>query len=601
MPRNLMYKIMDTEKVGNEQTYFYNEKTKTFEFVDKDGGRRPLTEEEMDAIKKNREARDFLEEEIKRKEKLAQTAKNEFEKEYYINEAKEDREKLEWLKQKKFFDKEKSIKMQKESGRRKSSDLLQNPFFSAGCKFFEEYRRMKLLCSEFVQKSPEEAKNIKVVKTNDEGNLHSVADNTYNPDFVRVTPLSDYAKAEKVGVIVATSPDGFSQCFPVFSMEQYIKLWNSEGFKKTLEGAGNKLQLITLDVAEYNRLNVAALSSDNPSKVFLTSRTAILEAETLVKSPQKLEEAVPLAEEVLMPNSPAPKQKSLSEMVQYLMDNHYNPQKHHFAPNKIDWKQLKEYGITPQFLLSNNLLEKFLQGAKSPIISLAFNKENNFFGGDFKLHLVDKDGKPVLVMNGVKSKLEIPDIIRGYKLTDVDKENLKKHGLMFKSVPTKDRNGKDIKLVIYVDKDIKKVCSLNIERFKIPNKFLNKELTNEEVLSIKEGKPTLVSGLVDKSGQTFSGWVYLNPQDGKLDISKKNPISIKEEYVPQVQANNNGVRTEELKRDKSTTIDKGQRVNNDPKPDSKSLQEDVNKSLNVTNDGMREITTQKTRRGLRLR
>lgn len=65
-----------------------------------------------------------------------------------------------------------------------------------------------------------------------------------------------------------------------------------------------------------------------------------------------------------------------------------------------------------------------------------------------------------------------------------------------------------------------------------PKTFRGKELDNEQYQKFKDGQTIYVSGLVDKKGQPYQGYITLNKETNKIDFSFQNPNKLKEQAKP---------------------------------------------------------------------
>ncbi|HSD06392.1 DUF3945 domain-containing protein [Flavobacterium sp.] len=106
-----------------------------------------------------------------------------------------------------------------------------------------------------------------------------------------------------------------------------------------------------------------------------------------------------------------------------------------------------------------------------------------------------------------------------------------------------------------------------------PKTFRGKELDNEQYQKLKDGQTIYLSGLVDKKGKEYNGYITFNKETNKTDFSFQNPNKIKEEVKPtevhktQTAVNSEGKTNESTKNIKEP-LNSGQK-----NPDSKKQQE----------------------------
>ena len=106
-----------------------------------------------------------------------------------------------------------------------------------------------------------------------------------------------------------------------------------------------------------------------------------------------------------------------------------------------------------------------------------------------------------------------------------------------------------------------------------PKTFRDKELDKEQYQKFKDGQTVYVSGLVDKKGKEYNGYITFNKETNKTDFSFQNPNKAKEQtkpteaYKTQTAVNSEGKTNESTKNIKEP-LKSGQK-----NPDSKEQQE----------------------------
>lgn len=127
-------------------------------------------------------------------------------------------------------------------------------------------------------------------------------------------------------------------------------------------------------------------------------------------------------------------------------------------------------------------------------------------------------------------KIKIPDEYNGVKLSDEQKKDLAKgKGVYLEDMRSKkdtlfsatiqinaDRRG----LEIHFNNNPKQSQSQNQseEQGEAPKTFRKKELTEDQRASLNEGKTVYVSGLTDRNGKNYNGYITWKPDDGKTDF-----------------------------------------------------------------------------------
>ncbi|MNY05627.1 hypothetical protein D3C86_1383550 [compost metagenome] len=107
----------------------------------------------------------------------------------------------------------------------------------------------------------------------------------------------------------------------------------------------------------------------------------------------------------------------------------------------------------------------------------------------------------------------------------------------------------------------------------VPKIFRGKDLDNEQYQKFKDGQTIYVSGLVDKKGKEYNGYITFNKETNKTDFSFQNPNKVKEQAKPteahktQTSVNSEG-KTNEATKNIKEPLKSGQK-----NPDSKKQQE----------------------------
>ncbi|HUH27116.1 DUF3945 domain-containing protein [Gelidibacter sp.] len=183
-------------------------------------------------------------------------------------------------------------------------------------------------------------------------------------------------------------------------------------------------------------------------------------------------------------------------------------------------------------------------------------------------------------------KIKIPDEIKGIKLNDEQKQTLMEgkplyiEGMISKKGTPFDANvqfNADKRFVefLFDRSNTNKQTQSNqqSQSLEAPKTFRGKELDNEQHQKLKDGQTIYVSGLVDKKGKEYNGYITFNKETNKADFSFQNPNKIKEQVKPtdayktQTAVNSEG-KTNEATKNIKEPLKSGQK-----NPDSAKQQE----------------------------
>jgi len=181
--------------------------------------------------------------------------------------------------------------------------------------------------------------------------------------------------------------------------------------------------------------------------------------------------------------------------------------------------------------------------------------------------------------------IKIPDDIKGVKLTEDQKQTLlegkplhlegmvSKKGTSFDSEVQFNADKRFVEFLFDRNDANKQVNNQQNQTQGAPKTFRDKELDNEQHQKLKDGQTVYLSGLVDKKGKEYNGYITYHRETNKTDFSFQNPDKIKEQVKPaeankiQTAVNSEG-RTNEATKNLKEPLKSGQNS-----PDTEKQQE----------------------------
>jgi len=293
-----------------------------------------------------------------------------------------------------------------------------------------------------------------------------------------------------------------------------------------------------------------------------------------------------------------------------------------YKAEDVDWNYLAQFGINKERLEKDGQLDLLLKGYKTnKVYPTSVNFGAVIMRSDARLGFQDGEyGKPVLMMYGVRHEPNLKAPFFGHEFTkEEDRENLLKTGNMGRVVElTNRKTGEKIPSVISIDHLTNEVIAFRQDRIKVPDEikgvkltedqkqdlkdgkaiylegldfknstnknahvqfnadkkyteflfgdkapqqaqendpkmFRNKVFSDEQYKQLTEGKTIYVSDFKDGKGNPYKGYVTLNKETGNYDFSFKNPNALKNKAQPaeahktQVAVNSNGKTNEATK------------------------------------------------------
>jgi len=141
--------------------------------------------------------------------------------------------------------------------------------------------------------------------------------------------------------------------------------------------------------------------------------------------------------------------------------------------------------------------------------------------------------------------VKIPDDIKGVKLDDQQKQTLmegkplhlegmiSKKGTEFDATVQFNADKRFVEFLFDRSNPNQQLQSKNQNQSKeISKTFRGKELDEQQYEKFKAGQTVYVSGLLDKQGKEYNGYITLNKQTNKTDFSFQNPNKLKEQAKP---------------------------------------------------------------------
>lgn len=195
--------------------------------------------------------------------------------------------------------------------------------------------------------------------------------------------------------------------------------------------------------------------------------------------------------------------------------------KYFIDPNKINWDDLKNLGITKEQLEKSKALESMLRGYKSPS---TFPIEANFgsmvMKTDARLSFrPDSEGNVVLAIHGIRKEPELDRPFFGHQFTDEDKKNLRETGNMGRIVDVKNyRTGELVPSFISIDKQTNELVSMKASSLKLPDEIKGVKLDEKQKAALMEGKAVFLENMISAKNKPFSAFVQVNAEKRSLEF-----------------------------------------------------------------------------------
>lgn len=212
-------------------------------------------------------------------------------------------------------------------------------------------------------------------------------------------------------------------------------------------------------------------------------------------------------------------QQPVVEAIDQQQNNQYR-----YNESMINWDQLKNFGLSREYLQERGLLDSMLKGYKTnQLVPINLNFGSAVLRTDARLSLQQSNtGEVVLAIHGIRKQPELERPYFGHIFSEEDKKNLLETGNMGRVVELKGRNGEYIPSFISLDKMTNEVVAMRAENVYIPNEIKGVQLTDQEKNDLREGKKVYIEGMTAKSGNEFNAHIQVSAERRGIDFIFEN-------------------------------------------------------------------------------
>lgn len=188
--------------------------------------------------------------------------------------------------------------------------------------------------------------------------------------------------------------------------------------------------------------------------------------------------------------------------------------KYRYNESMINWEELKNYGLSREYLMERGLLDQMLKGYKTnQLVPISMNFGSAVLRTDARLSFQQSVGGPIVLgIHGIRQKPELDRPYFGHIFSEEDKKNLLETGNMGRVVELKGRNGEYIPSFISIDKLTNEVVAMRAENVFIPREIKGVKLTEQEINDLREGKKVFIEGMISNGGKEFDAHIQVNAE-----------------------------------------------------------------------------------------
>lgn len=184
-----------------------------------------------------------------------------------------------------------------------------------------------------------------------------------------------------------------------------------------------------------------------------------------------------------------------------------------YKPEQIDWETMNNLGLSKEKLEKMNLLDPLLRGYKTnELVPVSLNLGTAVTRMDARLSLQQNEqGQVVVAIHGIRKEPNLNFAFFGHKFSKEDKENLLKTGNMGRVVNLiNPKTSETLPSIVSVDRLTNELVALRTDFIKIPDEIKGVKLGEEQKLTLLEGKPLYLEGMISKKGTEFDATIQFN-------------------------------------------------------------------------------------------
>ena len=198
--------------------------------------------------------------------------------------------------------------------------------------------------------------------------------------------------------------------------------------------------------------------------------------------------------------------------------------KYRYNESMINWEELKNFGLSREYLQERGLLDQMLRGYKTnQVVPISMNFGSAVLRTDARLSFQQTAGGQIaLGIHGIRQKPELDRPYFGHIFSEEDKKNLLETGNMGRVVELKGRNGEYIPSFVSIDKLTNEVVAMRAENAFIPREIKGVQLTEQEQNDLSEGKKVFIEGMISNSGKEFDAHIQINAERRGVEFIFEN-------------------------------------------------------------------------------
>ena len=198
-------------------------------------------------------------------------------------------------------------------------------------------------------------------------------------------------------------------------------------------------------------------------------------------------------------------------------------------PEKVDWKELEQLGVSREKLEANGDLDRLLNWQKTGLVNLAVPFGNTTIRTEARLALrTGMDSRIVLSIHTLRRDPQLDFPYMGHTFSPEEKEELRQTGNLGATAELSPKSGEPFRAYVSVDRLTNELVALRADRVQIPHEIRGVRLSEEQHRALTEGRPVRVEGMLSRHGKPFDATLQVNAERRGIEFIFKDSPSQKE-------------------------------------------------------------------------
>lgn len=210
-------------------------------------------------------------------------------------------------------------------------------------------------------------------------------------------------------------------------------------------------------------------------------------------------------------------------------------------PEKINWKELENLGLSREKLEADGTLDKMLNWQKSNLITIGVPVGDTTIYTEARLAFrTDEQGNLGLAVHTLRKEPQLDFPYMGHTFSPEEKEQLLATGNLGKTIDVTPKNGETFSAYVSIDPMTNEVIALRADRVQIPKEIKGVLLTDEQYKQLAEGKAVKVEGMLSKGGKPFDATLQINAEKKGIEFIFNNQQNFRERVQLSQEQNREG-------------------------------------------------------------